>query len=104
MRGKKGESGLSEEQMKIVMNSARQYLDEQLMPIKKSIDIILKKLEITNIPITAEETPKTAPKPAIINEGSDDSFDDLDLDDDELDVDTPLNLNPIQKNDKDEEF
>lgn len=64
MKGKKGESGVSEEQMKIIINAARQYLDEQLLPIKKSIDIILKKLEITDIPITAKDTPKTAPKPA----------------------------------------
>lgn len=55
---------MSEEQMKIVINAARQYLDEQLVPIKKSIDIILKKLEITDILITVVDTPKTAPKPA----------------------------------------
>lgn len=36
------------------MNANRKYIDEQLMPIKKSIDAILKKLEITDIPITAE--------------------------------------------------
>lgn len=64
MRGKKGESGLNEEQMRVIMNASKKYIDEQLLPIKKSIDAILKKLNITDIPITAEETPKTAPKPA----------------------------------------
>lgn len=67
MRGKKGESGLSEEQMRVIMNASRKYIDEQLLPIKKSIDAILKKLEITDARVTAEETPKTAPKPALIN-------------------------------------